>query len=108
MSKRGRSWAGKLKKKLGAEKLSSLKTSIALKKKATKEQLGKIKRGMFSYADILAKQKEMEKLYKETGAEIYKDKLDRITEIIKLLKKGKINDAKELGEEYDLLYPNEF
>lgn len=108
MSKRGRTWAGKLKKKLGSDKLSGLKDSIALKKKATKEQLGKIKTGVSSYTDVLTKQKEMEKLYKETGEAIYKEKHERISEILKLLKHMKIKEAKMLGEEYDRLYPNDF
>lgn len=108
MSKRGRSWANKLKKLNARNKLRGLKDSFAVKKKATAEQLGKLKRGASSYTDIIIKKDEFEKLYKETGEEIYKDKVERIDVIIKLLKKMNINEAKKLALEYEALYPNDF
>lgn len=108
MSKRGRSWKQKLKNKLGADKLASAKVALKVKKKATAEQLGKIRKGFRSFMDIKVAKKEFERIYKETGDESYKDRADRIEEIIQLLKKSKINQAKAKGEEYDKIYPDDF
>lgn len=108
MSKRGRSWKKKLKNKLGADKLAGAKIALQVKKKATKEQLGKIKRGFTSFMDIQLAKKEFDKLYKEIGDESYKDRSERLEVIIAHLKKSRINEAKKLGDEYDKVYPDDF
>ncbi len=99
MGKRGRRLINKFK---GA------KNAIEIKKKATKEQFSKIKKGVSSYTDMAVKMKEYKKLYKKTNDKIYYDKYTRIKEIISKLKTMKIDEAKKLGLEYDKLYPDEF
>ena len=112
MSKRGRSWKQKLKKKLGAEKLAGMKQAIAIKKKATKEQIGKIKKGYSSYMDIQDAKKDYEKQLKKESdpgrCAVLENKIKMIGDIIALLKKNKVNEAKMLGMEYDKLYPDDF
>lgn len=108
MSKRGRSWKQKIKKKLGADKLASARIAIQARKKATNEQLQKIKKGFSSFIEIKETMKDFKKEYEKTGDKICKDKYERLEAIIKLLKKNRINEAKKLGHEYDRLYPDDF
>lgn len=112
MSKRGRSWKQKIKNKLGAEKLAGIKQAMAIKKKATKEQIGKIKKGYSSYMDIQDTKNDFQKQLKRESdpaiCAVLENKIKMIGDIIAHLKKNKVNEAKKLGLEYDKLYPDDF
>ena len=90
------------------EKFKGAKKTIALKKKATKEQWNKVKRGVSSYTDIKYKIKEEKKLWKRTHDKVHLDKYRRLKEILDHLKKMQIREAKNKGIEYDKLYPGDF
>lgn len=90
------------------KRIKAIKTGIEIKKKATSEQLEKLKIGYNSYLDIRDKMKAYKKAYKETNEPVFKDKYERIEKILSLLRKSKIYEAKRLGEEYENIYPHEF
>jgi hypothetical protein len=99
MGFRGRNWTKRLK---------SAKKSLEIKKKATKEQWGKIKIGAIGFFEIKKRMKDEKKLYEKTGNMINKDKYERLESIVSCLKRMDIKEAKKLALEYDKLYPNDF
>lgn len=76
--------------------------------KLTKMQLAKVKKGMGIAWEIRNKIKQYEKELKKQPDKITEDKLSLLRQIFACIKTVETDKMKELAQEYDNRYPNDF